>query len=166
MKKKLFIFILLTFSFVAKSQTINIISDTDFESIKINTISLKQLKNTNGKQAKIEKLLGVTTSFSKDENETYNYFKFNGLSIDFFMSGKAYIESFEINSNQSSLTIKNNTITLGENIDKLGKLIFSVGRNGAKSILYSTCEDCDVFINIEFNQTTNLVTKISYMDMS
>lgn len=166
MKQLLIIFIIVFNSLAATSQTTNIISETDFKNVKINSISLNDLKKTSGKQAKVEKLLGTITSFTTDENKNYHYFKFNGLAIDFSVSGKAYIEAFEINNKQATLTIKDINITVGEPIKKLGEVVFSVGRNGAKSILYSTCEDCDVFINIEFNQTTNLITKISYMDMS
>ena len=168
MKKKTLVLLLLFTSFIAKSQSVNIISESDINSIKINNVILLDLIKTKGKQAKVENLLGPVTSYKVDENQTYYYFTFKGLKIDFSLVGKnkPYIESFEVNSNETTINIKNTTITIGESIDKLDDIVFNVGRNGAKSILYSSCEDCDVFINIEFDQTSKLVSKISYMDMS
>ena len=119
----------------------------------------------NGKQSKVESLLGTSTSY--ETTEFFYHFKFDGLKLDFSkMENKPFIESFEILNNKVVLTVKNIAITIGDNISKLGEVNFSEGRNGAKSILYSTCEDCDVMINIEFDQTTNIITKISYFDMS
>ncbi|QXP73145.1 hypothetical protein H0I31_05455 [Tenacibaculum sp. AHE15PA] len=167
MKKKLFVFIFLISSFIAKSQTTNIVKSSEFEGIKINNTTLNDLKKTKGKQAAVENLLGAVTSYNVDENENYYYFVFKGLKVDFSTLGrsKPYIESFEINSSESSLNIKNIAVTVGDNISKLGTVVFSVGRNGSKSILYSVCEDCDSFVYIEFDQATNIITKISYMDM-
>lgn len=167
MKKNLLLFIFLISSFIAESQTTNIVKSSEFESIKINNTVLADLKKTKGKQASVENLLGTVTSYNVDENYYYYYFVFKGLKVDFSTLGrsKPYIESFEINSNESSLTIKNIVVTIGDNISKLGTVVFSVGRNGSKSILYSVCEDCDSFVYIEFDQTTNIITKISYMDM-
>lgn len=168
MKHRIFVFVFVLTSLIAKSQTSNIITSSDFDGIKINTTSLSDLKKTNGKQSNVEKLLGAAASYNVNETETYNYFTFNGLKVDFATTGKSkpYIESFEVNSNASSITIKGTKITIGDNISKLGDIVFSVGRNGSKSILYAECEDCDIFINIEFDQAANTITKISYMDMS
>ncbi|CAM1349941.1 hypothetical protein [Tenacibaculum insulae] len=168
MKQKTLIVLFLLTSFIVKSQSVNVISDADFDNLKINNAKFLDLKKTKGNQSKVEALLGAVTSYKVDENETYYYFVFKGLKIDFSTMGKSkpYIESFEINSNETTIAIKDTAISIGDNIDKLGTVLFSVGRNGSKSILYSTCEDCDVFINIEFDQTSNLITKISYMDMS
>ena len=168
MKKKLFIFILLISNFVAKSQTSNIVTASEFNGFKVNNITLSDLNKTAGKQSSVEAKLGTVTSYKVDENESYYYFVFKGLKIDFSTMGKSkpYVESYEINGNEATFTIKGITITVGDNISKLGNPVFSVGRNGSKSILYTICEDCDSFVNIEFDQTTNIITKISYMDMS
>ncbi len=168
MKQIIFVFILVISSFVARSQTSNILSDSEYQNIKINNVSIADIKKSKGKKSAVEKLLGASNSFTKDENEIYHYYKFNGLSIDFVMKGKSkpYIESFEIKDTNASLTIKDKTITVGDNISKLGTVVFMAARNGDKSILYTDCEDCDSFVNIEFDQTSKLITKISYMDMS
>lgn len=168
MKQKLFILTFILTSLVVKSQTSNIVSESEFEDIKINTTSLTDLKKTKGKQTDVEALLGAVASYKVDENETYYYFTFKGLKLDFSTIGKSkpYIESFEVNTNESTITIKGTAITIGDDISKLGDIVFNVGRNGSKSILFTVCEDCDSFVNIEFDQTTNVVTKISYLDMS
>ncbi|MCD8404137.1 hypothetical protein LNI90_03905 [Tenacibaculum dicentrarchi] len=167
MKQQFILSLLVISSFIAKAQTSNIITLVELNSFKINNITLSDLKKTAGKQAAVETLLGSANSYKSDENQQYYYFVFKGLKVDFSRDKSTpYIESFEINNNESSLTIKQQTITIGDNISKLGTIFFSPGRNGDKSIIYTSCEDCDSFINIEFNQNTNLITKISYLDMS
>lgn len=167
MKQKIIICLLVISSFVAKGQTSNVVTPLEFDAFKINNSTLSELKKTQGKQASVEALLGTVTSYKADENEGYYYYVFKGLKID-FSTGKStpYIESFEINNNEATLTIKQNTFKIGDNISVLGTIIFSLGRDGSKSIMYTACQDCDSFINIEFDQTTNIITKISYMDMS
>ncbi|RSC94993.1 hypothetical protein [Tenacibaculum singaporense] len=163
MKQLVLVFFLLT-TFIAKSQT-NIISNSDFDNIKINNIALTDIKKTFGKQEKVESLLGATTSF--EDNGFYYYFKFNGLKLDFSTSGrKPYIESLDVLSSEATFTIKGITVTIGDPISKLGDVALSTGRNGSKSILYAECDSCDVFINIAFDQATKKITKINYFDMS
>ncbi|RKF05117.1 hypothetical protein C8N26_0518 [Tenacibaculum lutimaris] len=163
MKQLVFVFFLFV-TLIAKSQT-NIISNSDFNNIKINNITLSDLKKTLGKQTKIESLLGTSNSY--EDNGFYYYYKFNGLKIDFSTSGrKPYIESFDVLNNEASFTIKGITVTVGDPISKLGTIDLSTGRNGDKSILFAECDSCDVFINIDFDQTTKKITKINYFDMS
>ena len=125
MKQKIFLIILVLSSFIARSQTSNIVTSSDFDAIKINTTSLKDLKKTKGKQPAVEALLGTVTSYSVDENENYYYFTFKGLKIDFSTLGKSkpYIESFEVNTNESNFTIKDTTVTIGDDISKLGTVL-------------------------------------------
>jgi len=163
MKQLVLVFFLLT-TLIAKSQT-NIISNSDFDNIKINNIALTDIKKTFGKQTKVESLLGATTSY--EDNGFYYYFKFNGLKLDFSISGrKPYIESLDVLSNETTFTIKGITVTVGDPISKLGDVALTTGRNGAKSVLFAECDECDVFINIDFDQATKKITKINYFDMS
>ena len=165
MKQSILIIFFLIASFTVKSQSVNIITSDEFDAVTINKTTLLNLKKTNGKQSKVEGLLGASTFY--EATEFFYHFKFDGLKLDFSnMENQPFIESFEILNNKVVLTIKNIAITIGDNISKLGEVNFSKGRNGSKSILYSTCEDCDIMINIEFDQTTNIITKISYFDMS
>ncbi len=154
-------------SFIAKSQTSNIVTASELDAFKINNISLADLKKTQGKQDAVQALLGTITSYKTAENNS-TYFVFDGFTVDFstLEGNTIYIESFEIKNNQYKLTLKNSSITVGDDIKLLGTVVFSPGRNGAKSIIYTPCEDCDNFINIEFDQTNNRITKISYLDMS
>ena len=161
---------LVVFMFVCvctTAQTVNVISSSDFDNVKINTTTFSDLKNTKGKKDKVEALLGATTSYNVTVNDSYYQFRYDGLKLDFSTMGKSkpYVESFELSNNKNSFTIKGITITVGENISKLSEVKISTARNGAKSILYSTCEDCDIFINIDFD-ANNTITKISYMDIS
>lgn len=167
MKQKLIICLFIISSFLAKAQTSNVITALEFDSLKINNSTLSELKKTNGKQADVEALLGTATSYKADENESYYYYVFKGFKVDFSTAKDTpYIESFEISDNQATFTIKGKTIKVGDNISLLGTVVFSPGRDGSKSIIYTACEDCDSFVSLEFDQATNIITKINYLDMS
>ncbi|TDQ28660.1 hypothetical protein [Tenacibaculum caenipelagi] len=164
--KQVVVLVFLLTSFIVKSQTVNTLSNSEIDNSKINNVTLSDIKKTLGKQPKVESLLGASTSF--EDNGFYYYYKFNGLKLDFSTAGKSkpYVESFVVLTNEVNFTIKGITITVGDPISKLGTVNFSTGRNGDKSILFAECESCDVFINIEFDQATNIITKINYFDMS
>ncbi len=162
--KQLVLLLFLLTSAMVKGQT-NIIAGSDLNAIKINNVTLVEIQKTAGKQAKVEALLGTVNSF--EDNGFYYYFTFKGLKLDFSTSKKKpYVESLDVLTNEAAFTIKGITITVGDPISKLGEVSLSKGRNGAKSILFAECEDCDVFINISFDQTTQIITKINYFDMS
>lgn len=167
MKHKLLFIAFLFVCLAVKSQNVNIISESDINNIKINNTLFSDLKNTLGEKAGVETLLGTAASYNVAVNNSYYQFKFDGLSVDFSnLKAKSYIESFELSNNKNSFLINGKKVSVGDNISTLGDVKISNGRNGAKSILFSTCEDCDVFINIDFNTSDNTITKISYMDMS
>lgn len=167
MKQKLLVLVLSFVCLIAKSQTVNVISDSDINNIKINSTTLSDLKKTYGKQDKVEAFFGTPNSYNVTVNNSYYQFRYEGFNLDFstLNKKKPYIESFELNTNKNSFTIKGITVTIGDNISKLGDIKVSTARNGAKSILFSTCEECDLFINIDFD-ASNTITKITYYDMS
>lgn len=167
MKQKLLALVCIFICLVAKGQTVNVVSSSDIDNIKINSTTLSDLKKTNGKKDKVEAFFGAPASYNVTVNNSYYQFRYDGFNLDFstLNKKKPYIESFELNTNKNTFTIKGVTIMVGENISKLGEVKVSTARNGAKSILFSTCEDCDLFINIDFD-AANTITKITYYDMS
>ncbi|WP_348715405.1 hypothetical protein [Tenacibaculum sp. 190130A14a] len=167
MKQKLLVLVFTFVCLVAKGQTVNVVSASDIDNIKINSTTLSDLKKTYGKKDKVEAFFGAPASYNVTVNNSYYQFRYDGFKLDFstLNKKKAYIESFEISTNKNTFAIKGVTVAVGDNISKLGEVKVSTARNGAKSILYSPCEDCDLFINIDFD-ASNTITKITYYDMS
>lgn len=167
MKQKLLALVCMFMCLAIKAQTVNVVSSSDIDNIKINSTALSDLKKTHGKKDKVEAFFGAPATYNVTVNDSYYQFRYDGFNLDFstLNKKKPYIESFELSTNKNTFTIKGITVTVGENISKLGDVKISTARNGAKSILYSTCEDCDLFINIDFD-ASNTITKITYYDMS
>ncbi|QMU63910.1 MAG: hypothetical protein GKR88_06115 [Flavobacteriaceae bacterium] len=171
MKNTLFI-IAIIFTNIAQCQS-NIISETEYNNIKINNITLADIKATEGDETQIRDLIPAIIEekdINTGERGPSNYwFKYNGFEIAFTdNAGKPNhpgISSFTITKNNWSITIQNKTVTIGDNINILGNVFFNDDRNGDKSIIYRYCNGCNNFIFIEFNQNTNKITKIGYIEI-
>ncbi|RSK41778.1 hypothetical protein [Mangrovimonas spongiae] len=74
------------------------------------------------------------------------------------------IGSFEIVNSNYNITIQGTTITVGDNISLLGDVVFNTMNNGDQSIVYMPCDGCNNFISIRFNQETNVISKIIYIE--
>jgi hypothetical protein len=158
-------------SSLAKCQTANIISQTDYNNIEINGVKLIDLKNTYGETNAIQTLFGTPVSKNIDiDGDFFNYtfkdFKigFSALLSDDF--NKPILSKFELNGSSSEIKIQGTIIKVNDNISKLENLKFNTDRNGDKSIIYMACDGCNNFISINFNQTTNTITKITYIEMT
>ncbi|MCH7523910.1 MAG: hypothetical protein IIC74_02585 [Bacteroidetes bacterium] len=166
--------ILLSLAFVSTAQcqiTDNIITPTEYNNIEINGIKLIDIKNTLGNQNAIESLLGTATNINIDMDG--NSFDFNGFHIGFsaIISDGTYdspiLAGFRILNNSSNITIRGITVTIGSNISLLGNVVFGTSSiNGEQFISYMDCNGCNNFIMINFNQTTNIITAIYYIEMT
>ncbi len=170
--KNIILILLLAFSGIANCQTANIITETEFNNIKINNIDLLTIRNTSGNQNTIENLFGSSITNNIDPDGDFYHYEFNGFKIGFssIISDGTYnnpiISRFEITNNSSSLTINGITITIGSNIQLLGNVIFNTMNDGKKSIVYMYCDGCNNFISIRFNQLTNIITEIIYIEQT
>ena len=171
--KHLIIIILFAFTSVAKCQpNTNIITSTEYENIKINNIKIADIRNTLGKSNAIESLFGTSTSKNIDQDGDFYNYNFNGFTISFSSiisdgtHDKPIISRFEITNNNAKIIIKGIPITIGDKIEKLGDVTFNTNNDNSKSILYMECDGCNNFISIEFNQSTNIITKIEYIELT
>ncbi len=172
MKKTTLIILLIFASITVKCQNANIITQIEYDNIKINNIKLIDVKNTLGKQNAIEELFGAVNNAEIDSDGDFYHYIFNGFSIGFssIISDGTYIKPilsrFEITNNNSFVTIRGVTIAIGTNINILENIVFNSRNDGSKSILYMACSGCNNFIVIDFNQTTKLITKITYIELT
>lgn len=163
--KKILLIILIASSNLAKCQmTSNIISETEFNNIKINGITLNDIKSTNGIYSQINNLIPASIEQSVIESEeAYFYYVYDGFDISF---SENEISSFEISKSNWSILIQGKTLTIGSNIDVLGNVVLNTNRDGSKSIIYQYCDGCNNYITIDFDTNTNLITAITYIEMT
>jgi len=170
--KNIILILFIGFTGIASCQTANIITETVFNNIEINNIPLLTIKNTYGSQSSIENLFGSSITNNIDPDGDFYSYVFNGFRIGFssMISNGTHdnpiISRFEITSNSSSITINGVTITIGSSINLLGNVIFNTMNDGYKSIVYMYCNGCNNFISIRFNQLTNIITKIIYIEQT
>jgi hypothetical protein len=154
---------------LVQCQTANIITPTEFDNIKINGITLKSIRNTLGNQNEVETLFGIAYNTIKDDDPIYGGEIF---SIDYYYNGfecgfyEKELSSFEITNNNFNITIKGKTITIGDNINILGYVIFNTMNDNKKSIVYMYCEGCNNYISVRFDQTTKIITEIYYIEQT
>lgn len=168
--KNITLILLLVFTSLAQCQTANIITSTEFYNIKINSISLEDIINTHGVENEFQSLFGTPASKDINEDGYYSYYVYDGFEINFssLLSGKAehILGSFAITNNNYNITIQGNTVTIGDHINLLGDVVFNTMRDGKKSIVYQYCDGCNNFISIRFNQVTNVITEIIYIEQT
>lgn len=149
----------------------NIISESEFDSIKINAISLATIKNTLGEQNAVEALFGVANEKIIDPDGEFTHFEFNGFNIGFsaVISGGTFnspiLGGFKIYNNNYNITIQGKTVTIGDHKDKLGNVVINNQNNGGKSIVYQYCDGCNNFISI-YLDADNIITKIIYIEQT
>ncbi|WP_299105713.1 hypothetical protein [uncultured Tenacibaculum sp.] len=168
--KNIFLIILLFTSTLAKCQIqSNIITQKEFDDIKINNVKFSSLKNTLGKEFNVKSLFGEPKKVEKDNNPIYEGDIF---SIDFYYSGLEFsfyekeVSNIKITSNSYLITIKGITVTIGDNISKLGMVNFNTNKDGSKSIIYQYCDGCNNYIYIHFNQASKKITEIGFIELT
>lgn len=167
--KNIILILLLAFSSIASCQTANILTPTEFDNIKINNITLLTIKNTLGNEIAIENLFGPSITNNIDTDG--NYFEYDGFEIGFSallsnVYSQPIIGGFDIINNNFNITIQGVTVTIGDNISALGNVVFNTMSDGGKSIVYQYCNGCNNFISIRFNQLTNIITEIIYIEQT
>ena len=163
--KNIILILLLVFPSLVKGQiTSNIISETEFNNIKINNVTLSNIKTTNGTLSQVTNLFSysVLQNNQQPEEDYYDY-TYDGFTIGF---SENEISAFEITNANWSITIQDNTVTIGDHINLLGDVVFNTMRDGKKSIVYQYCDGCNNFISIRFNQVTNVITEIIYIEQT
>ncbi len=170
MKNIILIFLLLVTS-AAQCQNANILTQTEFNNIKINNKKLGDIINTHGVEGEMRNLFGVPLNKELNSDGYFSRYYYNGFEIGFssVLSGKAehILGSFKITNNNSNITIKGINVTIGDNISALGKsVIFRTLSNGIKIIKYKPCVGCNNSITIRFNQVTKIITEIYYIEQT
>lgn len=164
--KNLIYLLFICLSFKALGQS-NQLTETQFYQIKFNGKSFQELSNTEGDVNNIWTLLGQPTSTQQGSGgvgeDWVKYFFNHGLTISFTdINSPNYNPSIDY-IKATTININGVDISLGDNISVLGpNIIFNQKIDGTHSIVYTIGNgDCCPII-LEYNQDTNLITKIEY----
>jgi hypothetical protein len=168
--RNIIIILLLAFTSVAQCQTANIITETEYDNIKINGIRLVDIKDTHGVESEMETLFDIPISKEINQDGYFSRYYYDGFRISFssILSGalEHILGSFHITNNNSNITIQGITFTIGDNISVLGDVVFRTTIYGDRFITYTFCDGCNNYIAIKFDQITNIITEIYYVELT
>jgi hypothetical protein len=162
--KNIILTLLLIFpSLVICQITSNIISETEFNNIKINNVTLSSIKNTSGTLYQVTSLfsLSILQNTQQPEEDYYDY-TYDGFTIGF---SENEISAFEITNTNWNITIQGNKVAIGSHKDALGSVVLNNQVGGGKSIVYQYCDGCNNFLSF-YLDSNNLITKIVYIEQT
>ncbi len=148
------------------SQERNYLTLSEFNNITIDGVKWKDIFRSNGDTSKMKNLFGNNLIHkTADEPMPGIGFWNNGFYFYFesvFGDSPYALVYFEIKNNSSTISIKGISITLGDNINKLGNIKINTYSDGTKWAIF-TLENSDRGnLLIECNPTTNRITEIEY----
>lgn len=155
---------------MSAQMTSNELTTTEYNSIKVHGVLKTDIEATQGDIQEMETLFGSAQLIEEETDgigDGYrNFIYSNNLSFTFTdvysSEFDASIESFETNN----ICINDIQINVGDNISILGDIVFNQNTDGTQSIIYTHLfYDCCPII-IDFDQNTNIITKIEYIVFS
>ena len=166
--------ILMLTTISCKAQEINYLTKAEYDAIFIDGINWDTVRETKGDVAKMKALFGATVNYKTGTEPSLSIgFWDKGFYFDFEDEGDNGfgLVLIRIHNNQSNFTIKGITITIGDDISKLGLVKISTYKDGKKDIIFDSVEPSDSAIFIEFDQITNkfnqvvsnIITSIEYV---
>gem|GEM_PF-1268909 len=154
---------------------VNVLGETAFEAIEINGYAISQIRSTHGAKSQIKTMFGKPdkTRVNTSVGKSYGYKYQEGFKIGFstLSSGDAPLTSFEITDQNITVNISGISFSVGDNISVLSSLnlVENSGGNYLPNIeeyLIAPCEKCNHFIYITFNTSSQLITKVGYIELT
>lgn len=149
------------------SQTRNYLTKEQFENIKVDGVTLKQVMESNGKIKKMSALFGNTLKYKKEyePNQSIGFWN-KGFYFDFEdRSGNGAFElvNFSIDNSSSTLSINNSEITIGSTTRNMKNIAIANYKDGTKGIIYAISGHESEAIFISFNAYTKRILKIEFI---
>lgn len=149
------------------SQTRNYLTKGQFENIKVDGISLKQIVESNGEIKVMSSLFGNALKYKKvnEPNQSIGFWN-KGLYFDFEdRSGNGTFElvNFSIDDSSTILSINNNDITIGSTTRNMKDVAVANYEDGTKGIIYAIRGHESEAIFISFNAYTKRILKIEFI---
>lgn len=159
-----------------KAQEINYLTASEYDAIFIDGVNWDDIRETKGDVAKMKALFGATINYKTGTEPSLSIgFWDKGFYFDFEDRsdvGNDYsLVNISIDNNLSNFTILGKTITIGDDISKLGLVKINTDKDGKKGIIFDSIAPSDSGIFIEFDQITNkfnqvvsnIITSIEYV---
>ncbi len=149
------------------SQERNYLTLSEFNNMTIDGVKWKDIDNTEGDLTKMRTLFGNNLNYKTADDPMPNIgFWNNGLSFNFEsdVSDSPYtLVRFEIDNASSTISIKGISITLGDNINKLGNIKINTYRDGTKGAIFILENSDSEGLFVKCNPSTNRITEIEYI---
>lgn len=160
----LFIFVVTTATF---AQT-NELTKTEFYETKFNNQTFANLSKTDAQLPKITKLLGFPDSIREGQGgagEGWKQYKFaDGFIVGYMDMASADFATSISYIRATSITVQGVTANIGDHISVFGSDVDLFTKPDGKSAIRFTVLDNNCCpITIDYDQATNLITKIEYV---
>ncbi len=146
------------------SGQINELPLLEFMAIEINGVSFENLENTKGNISDLETYFGKAKTIEEREGgaeENWRRIEFNEIILSFYNVDLEDYKPFIGYFKAKNISVNGKRIAIGESITGLGtEIIFNTKVDKSKSIIFQAGDCCSIII--EFDQNTNLTTKIEY----
>ncbi|RJE71499.1 hypothetical protein [Reichenbachiella sp. MSK19-1] len=169
--KKILIYTLLTFATLESFAQVNVLSKTQFENIKVNGKTLKQIRDAKADVNKVEAMFGSAESMTiSPPNQMPWTATFEYLGMHLWYDDKQVsqhetaitLTNLMIDAPNRTVTINEVTIKIGDNIKRLGNTVKNIGKNEKKSILYVDDPLSTELFYVDYDPSTKIITKIGY----
>lgn len=147
----------------------NILTSQEYSNIKFDNVLLEDIINTSGNTASMQNLFNNILTVETGYNEAIDYwikFNANSICIEFYhgQSNSSEITydlaSIKVENNTSSLKIKGEVISIGDNANILSSS--QIRTYGNKKMMLFRKENFDSYIYVYIDPTSNLITEIGY----
>ena len=140
---------------------VNLLSDAEFEKIKINDIPLQKIIDTRGDYSKLKSMFGNDLKYKTYEKsfEVVEYWN-NKIIARFEEDDKVltYLKLYYPNT----ITIKGKKVKIGDDIRLLGQVKVDTA-NGAYSVYFNDEETLTASVTIQANPITKKIIEIDYI---
>jgi hypothetical protein len=148
-------------------QTVNQLSDQEFENITINSVTIGEIMQTEGDASKMPQTLGKPQDIQKQRSNkapASTHIDYEGFSIGFSetLNAKGNLSRIEVSKSDVILNIAREEFFLGKDISTvLKKFKINNQPNGENSLLFSPKYDSTIVFVVAFDDE-NIVTEIVY----
>lgn len=148
-------------------QTRNYLTQEQFENIKVDGVTLKQVMESNGDIKKMSALFGNTLKYKKvnEPNQSIGFWN-KGFYFDFEdRSGNGAFElvNFSIDDGSSILSINNSDITIGSTTRNMKDVAIASYKDGTNGIIYAIRGRESEAIFISFDAYNKRILKIEFI---
>lgn len=145
----------------------NVLSVTDFYNISFDSITLKSIIDTKGDPAKVDSLFGMNMEKNKSDDPGYYWINFGSSTISFtfdeMVTEPADLSKLDVVNKSVAIKIGTTIFHIGDPISKLGNVKVFTLDNGKRVIIFLPEQTDGIWLSVDFDQATELITKVEYM---